>query len=331
MFSGLESYGTAANDVWSLGVILVNLTCGRNPWRQAHTDDETFRAYVRDHNFLRNILPISHATNNILKGLFALDPRMRPSLREIRKAILDVDSFTMSEEELRHAHSAAQAAAQAVRGKPSPARPKTPAPRANAPQPIDTSARPPPAVVPSTGTGHFHQPAPIDGTLVGQDGEYAPVQFEGINGQHIQQHQQQQQPQWSQHSAFADIDRHVLDQIDYRTPPQHQQQQQQPQPQQVHKPTVRFRTAAAPQQYISVETPSLVGSGPCALGRVASCSSSSGDASLPPTPEFNPADKTTAGMAAQWAAVNGAKGVELKEPDILHMTPDHVIRNGFHI
>jgi serine/threonine protein kinase len=48
LFDRLAEYSTLSNDIWSLGVILVNLTCGRNPWRQACPNDETFRAYVHN-------------------------------------------------------------------------------------------------------------------------------------------------------------------------------------------------------------------------------------------------------------------------------------------
>jgi serine/threonine protein kinase len=116
LFSRLTHYGTANNDIWALGVILVNLTCGRNPWRQACPSDETFRAFVHDPDFLRTILPISSATNRILKGIFALEPSERMTLRELRRAIVCVETFTMTEEELRGAHSAAT-----VRPIPAPA------------------------------------------------------------------------------------------------------------------------------------------------------------------------------------------------------------------
>ena len=43
----MSYYASSANDVWSLGVILVNLTCGRNPWKQASFDDSTYRAFTR--------------------------------------------------------------------------------------------------------------------------------------------------------------------------------------------------------------------------------------------------------------------------------------------
>lgn len=44
-------YMCAPNDVWSLGVILVNLTCGRNPWKQASFQDSTYRAYTTSQDF----------------------------------------------------------------------------------------------------------------------------------------------------------------------------------------------------------------------------------------------------------------------------------------
>ncbi|KAG8863847.1 hypothetical protein FRB96_007684 [Tulasnella sp. 330] len=99
-------YSPRANDIWALGVILVNLTCGRNPWKQATTTDETFRAYVADPNFLRKILPISLPTNELLKRVFAINPQHRISISELKEGIMAIESFTMTEQELMSAHSA---------------------------------------------------------------------------------------------------------------------------------------------------------------------------------------------------------------------------------
>lgn len=81
-------YASAPNDIWSLGVILVNLTCGRNPWKRASMDDSTFRAYMRDRTFLQTILPISDGLNCILQRIFEIDPKRRISLDALREAIL---------------------------------------------------------------------------------------------------------------------------------------------------------------------------------------------------------------------------------------------------
>ncbi|KAL2001352.1 hypothetical protein VTN02DRAFT_1845 [Thermoascus thermophilus] len=87
-------YSSAANDVWSLGVILVNLTCGRNPWKRASTDDSTFRAYLKDPQFLRTILPLSSELNYILRRIFECDPRQRITLPELRRLIVECPRFT---------------------------------------------------------------------------------------------------------------------------------------------------------------------------------------------------------------------------------------------
>lgn len=99
--SRLTEYNTAANDVWSLGVILVNLICGRNPWKQACTADETFREYLRRPDFLMDILPISEEANSILKRIFTVRADWRISTRDLRKLIHQVRHFTVTDDEMK--------------------------------------------------------------------------------------------------------------------------------------------------------------------------------------------------------------------------------------
>ncbi|KAF2766481.1 serine/threonine protein kinase, partial [Teratosphaeria nubilosa] len=89
-------YASAPNDVWSLGVILVNLVCGRNPWKRASMDDPTFQAYVRDRNFLQTILPISRDLHFILQRIFEIDPRKRITLDELRDLIVRSGALTQN-------------------------------------------------------------------------------------------------------------------------------------------------------------------------------------------------------------------------------------------
>jgi len=87
-------YYCAPNDVWGLGVILVNLTCGRNPWKQASYEDSTYRAYTRSQGFLKTILPVSDELNDILGRIFTRNPDQRITLPELRVRILACPRFT---------------------------------------------------------------------------------------------------------------------------------------------------------------------------------------------------------------------------------------------
>ncbi|PGH23375.1 RAN protein kinase [Polytolypa hystricis UAMH7299] len=93
--SNLTPYASAPNDVWSLGVILVNLSCGRNPWKRASSEDSTFRAYLKDPQFLRTILPLSPELNSILRRIFECDPQKRISIPELRRLIVECPRFTV--------------------------------------------------------------------------------------------------------------------------------------------------------------------------------------------------------------------------------------------
>lgn len=82
------------NDIWSLGIILLNLATGRNPWKSATADDPTFQAYLRDpYGFLPTVLPISAELNDILVQMLDVDWRQRMKLADIRYAIEELTSF----------------------------------------------------------------------------------------------------------------------------------------------------------------------------------------------------------------------------------------------
>ena len=75
-------------------MILVNLTCGRNPWKQASLNDSTYRAYTRSQGFLKTILPVSDELNDILGRVFTRNPDQRITLPELRARILACSRFT---------------------------------------------------------------------------------------------------------------------------------------------------------------------------------------------------------------------------------------------
>ncbi|CAG8473296.1 10230_t:CDS:2 [Racocetra fulgida] len=97
----VRGYATAPNDIWSLGVILINITCGRNPWKQACLRDETFSMYLQDRDFLKTILPLSDELNEILKDIFNPNPEKRITLKELKERVLACEKFTISEDDIK--------------------------------------------------------------------------------------------------------------------------------------------------------------------------------------------------------------------------------------
>ncbi|MCO5556509.1 hypothetical protein L7F22_010058 [Adiantum nelumboides] len=104
-FGGIENemadYDTAANDVWALGILLVNLICRRNPWKQATMSDTTFREYVRRPNVLLDILPISQRTYEVLIRALTVHEEERCTLDDLGSMVNSLQSFIIPDTEAR--------------------------------------------------------------------------------------------------------------------------------------------------------------------------------------------------------------------------------------
>ncbi|KAJ7269877.1 kinase-like domain-containing protein [Mycena rebaudengoi] len=93
-FAPNGSYSPMFNDIWSLGIVLLNLTTGRNPWKAATLSDSTFRAYLRDPSeFLTTVLPISAELNAVVARMLEIDWRDRMTIPELRIALAGVKHF----------------------------------------------------------------------------------------------------------------------------------------------------------------------------------------------------------------------------------------------
>ena len=91
------TYSPPANDIWSLGIILLNLCTGRNPWSSATSTDATFLAYLASPTtFLPSVLPISAALNDLLVSVLDLDWSKRLGLDEFRVGVIGIQNFLVA-------------------------------------------------------------------------------------------------------------------------------------------------------------------------------------------------------------------------------------------
>ncbi|KAJ2444417.1 Serine/threonine protein kinase [Coemansia sp. RSA 2440] len=79
----VDRYAAAPNDVWALGVILINLTTGRNPWNRAHVSDPLFSRFVSDKSFLCRAIRATPAFEHIICRVLDINSVTRCSLDEL--------------------------------------------------------------------------------------------------------------------------------------------------------------------------------------------------------------------------------------------------------
>ncbi|KAK9479704.1 kinase-like domain-containing protein [Lipomyces japonicus] len=131
----ITGYDPVPNDVWALGVILVNLTCGQNPWKMASASDASFQAFLRSPKYLQRILPVSDELNLLLNRMFDIDPARRITIPEIVASMSSIGRLTVSTEEHNYRVKAMQAGFAATSSAPTTnstvatAVPVTPPPR----------------------------------------------------------------------------------------------------------------------------------------------------------------------------------------------------------
>ena len=81
------------SDVWALGVILVNMITRENPWQMASLKDASFARFINNPDHLYEAFPMSKGAHEILRRVFTFNPFKRITLRELRKMIINVDTF----------------------------------------------------------------------------------------------------------------------------------------------------------------------------------------------------------------------------------------------
>ncbi|KAF9098128.1 hypothetical protein BGX27_000866 [Mortierella sp. AM989] len=93
--AGRRPYLPAKSDIWSLGIIFLNLRFGRNPWKLSRVDvDATFAAYAQDPNVLCEMFPeLSTGALHFLQRVLCIDPSDRADCFEALELIQRIDTI----------------------------------------------------------------------------------------------------------------------------------------------------------------------------------------------------------------------------------------------
>ncbi|KAG5364623.1 Serine/threonine-protein kinase KSP1 [Yarrowia sp. E02] len=100
LFDGASQdfYNTRQADIWSVGICLLNILFGRNPFTKASSKDKLFMDFAANREALFDIFPaMTPDTFAVLRHSLTIDPSNR-SLEQMRAAILLANAWTTDEE-----------------------------------------------------------------------------------------------------------------------------------------------------------------------------------------------------------------------------------------
>jgi serine/threonine protein kinase len=92
-------YSTVGGDIWALGCILAEMVANVRPWTLASPEDRVYSDFLMERAVLLDILPVSDGTYSLLTKIFSPRPECRPSLDEIRREVLAMDTFFLTDRE----------------------------------------------------------------------------------------------------------------------------------------------------------------------------------------------------------------------------------------
>ncbi|KAF9651622.1 kinase-like protein [Thelephora ganbajun] len=96
-------YSPEANDVWSLGVLFLDLACADRIWEAPTSTDGRYREFNEDSSaFLRSHYPLNNRTRALLLRIFSPQP-YRISLKALREEIASIDDFYLPDCEIASA------------------------------------------------------------------------------------------------------------------------------------------------------------------------------------------------------------------------------------
>ncbi|KAI8985891.1 kinase-like domain-containing protein, partial [Pilobolus umbonatus] len=98
----LVPYDAAASDVWSLGILLIALMFGRNPWQEASNADAAYSEFRRNPIMLKEQLfpELSHSVYRLLESVLSPNGSDRPSVSELKEKFMSLDYLYVDEEDI---------------------------------------------------------------------------------------------------------------------------------------------------------------------------------------------------------------------------------------
>ncbi|KAJ6470715.1 kinase-like domain-containing protein [Mycena vulgaris] len=92
------SYSPRESDLWALGVVLFTLVTSTLPWAVADLSDPKYVAFRTDeYNYLVSMFHLTVAANDLFRWCFAADAAYRPTLAQLRVAVLNLERFSLAE------------------------------------------------------------------------------------------------------------------------------------------------------------------------------------------------------------------------------------------
>jgi serine/threonine protein kinase len=92
-----EPYDAAASDIWSLGILLLALLFGRNPWQEATLEDLAFAEFNSNPLSLKTSLfpELSNDCLQFLQSVLCVDPLQRTTIQEMKQQFIQLKTLTV--------------------------------------------------------------------------------------------------------------------------------------------------------------------------------------------------------------------------------------------
>ena len=97
----LSEFDSEKNDIWSIGIVIVNLMSNKHPWKSAHLNDKLYCKYLSRDDFFSVNFGVSSRTNNLLYAIFSKE-KERCSIKFIQQELTQITEYDIEDEKKRN-------------------------------------------------------------------------------------------------------------------------------------------------------------------------------------------------------------------------------------